>query len=139
MKAMPIAVLLGVALAACASTRPSSADTLAAYLAHAGQPVSQFHYFGRAMGWERVDDAHVLLNLRPRESWLLRVSGSCLDWGSASPKLGLSSRNGVVAARFDQVLVEGAPMGCRIEEIRRVDMQAVRAARRAPPAQASGT
>ena len=139
MNAKPLVFLLACGVAACVTTRPTDAERLALYLAHAGEPVQQFSYSGSAIGWERVGEEHVLLSTRPRESWLLRVPGPCLDWSSGSPVLGLSSRNGLVVARFDQVLVDGAPMGCRIEEIRRVDMQAVRAARQAAPAQASGT
>ena len=132
-------ILFAAGLAACATPRMSEANRLALYQAHAGPPVKQFHYFGRAMGWDRVDDEHVVLDARPRESWLLRVSGPCLDWGSGSPTLGLTSRNGLVSARFDQVLVEGSPMGCRIEEIRPVDARAVRHALKAGVGQASGT
>ena len=140
MKSVILPLLLAGSLAACATTpRADGAESLALYLAHADAPVQQFHYFGRAMGWQRVDGQHVLLDLKPRESWLLRVTPSCLDWGSGAPTLGLTSRNGLVVARFDQVVVEGSPMGCRIEEIRRVDMKAVRATRRALPDQASGT
>lgn len=136
---MSILAALALGLAGCASTpRVDEAGTLALYLAHAGPPVQQFHYSGHAMGWQRVDDEHVVLDVKPRESWLLRVSGPCLDWGGASPTLGLTSRNGLVSARFDQVRVEGAPMGCRIEEIRRVDRQAMREGRNRA-AQASGT
>ena len=141
MKSLFVPVLLACGLAACATTAPrdDGAASLALYEAHAGPPVSQFHYFGRAMGWQRVDSSHVLVDMKPRESWLLRVSPSCLDWGSGAPTMGLTSRNGLVVAGFDQVLVEGATMGCRIEQIRRVDMKAVRAARKAQPDQASGT
>ena len=139
MKSVIVPLLLAGGLAACATApHDDGVASLALYQAHADEPVSQFHYFGRAMGWQRVDDQHLLLDLKPRESWLLRVSPSCLDWGSGAPTLGLTSRNGLVVARFDQVLVDGAPMGCRIEEMRRVDMKAVRAARKAPD-QASGT
>ena len=140
MKSVIVPLLLAVGLGACA-TRPvdDGAASLALYEAHADAPVSQFHYFGRAMGWERVDSQHVLLDLKPREAWLLRVAPSCLDWGSGAPTLGLTSRNGLVVARFDKVLVEGSPIACPIEEIRRVDKKAVRAARKALANQASGT
>ncbi len=136
MKTVTLLLLACLGLAGCATPRMDDAGRLALYQAHAGVPVPQFRYFGNAMGWERIDDQHVLLQMRPREAWLLRISGPCLDWGGASPTLGLSSRNGLVVARFDRVVVHGSPVDCRIEEIRPVDMEALRAASRAQP---SGT
>ena len=139
MKHFILPFLLACTVAGCATPSRDASRALAPYLAHAGEPVSQFHYFGRAMGWQRIDDEHVVLDVKPRESWLLRISGPCLDWDSGAATLGLTSRNGVVVARFDQVLVKGSPMGCRIEEIRPLDMKALRDARNAPAAQPSGT
>ena len=60
------------------------------YQAHSGAPVKQIRFYN-AMGWDRIDDEHVLLSMRPKETWLMKVSGPCLDWGSASPVLRLSS------------------------------------------------
>ena len=136
MIAMPL--LAGLVLAGCASHRPSEADRLAIYEAHSGAPVKQIRYYN-AMGWDRIDDEHVLLQMRPSETWLLRVSGPCLDWGSASPVLRLSSSGPWVMAKLDRILTQGSPVSCRIEEIRPVDVKAVRAAQDALAAQPSGT
>ena len=129
MKAL-LVPLIAVGLAACATNRPSDADRLALYEAHSGAPVKQIRFFN-AMGWDRIDDEHVLLNMRPNETWLLKVSGPCLDWGSASPILRLSSTGAYVMAKFDRILTEGSPVSCRIEEIRPVDVKALRAAQQA--------
>lgn len=126
---MRVVLLLSavLSLAACASTGPRGADRLAIYEAHAGAPVQQIRYFN-AMGWDRLGDEHILLSMRPRETWLLRISGPCLDWGGGSPIIGLSSQGGWVSTKFDRIHTGDSPISCRIEEIRPVDIQAVRAA-----------
>jgi len=120
-------LLAALGLGACASNRMTDSDRLAMLHAHAGEPVSRIRYFN-AMGWEEVDDQHVLLSMRPTETWLLRVSGPCLDWSGGSLLLGLSSQGPYVTARLDRILVSGSPISCRIEEIRPVDTKAMRAA-----------
>ena len=136
MKTQMILLLAVLGASACASNRPSDADRLAMYEAHAGAPVKQIRNVN-AMGWERVDDQHVILSTRPTESWLLEVSGPCLDWGSGSPLLRLSSTGPYVMAKFDRILTEGSQVSCRIEEIRPIDVKAVRAAQDAARAQPS--
>ena len=136
MKTQMILLLAVLGASACASNRPSDADRLAMYEAHAGAPMKQIRNVN-AMGWERVDDQHVILSTRPTESWLLEVSGPCLDWGSGSPLLRLSSTGPYVMAKFDRILTEGSPVSCRIEEIRPIDVKAVRAAQDAARAQPS--
>jgi hypothetical protein len=136
MKAMIVPLLAVLGIAGCASNRISEADRLAIYKANAGAPVMQIRNSG-AMGWDRIDDHHVLLHTRPRDTWLLEVSGPCLDWGSASPIMRLSSSGPYVIAKFDRILLEGSPVSCRIEEIRLVDDKAVREAENALRDQAS--
>ena len=136
MKTLILPMLAMSILAACATGRMSDTDRLALYDAHAGAPVKQIRFYN-AMGWDRIDDEHVLLSMRPSETWMLKVSGPCLDWGSASPVLRLSSTGPYVMAKFDRILTEGSPVSCRIEEIRPVDVKALRAAQDAKAAQAS--
>ena len=136
MKALIVPLIAVLGLGACATNRLSDTDRLALYDAHAGAPVKQIRFYN-AMGWDRIDDEHVLLSMRPNDTWLLRVSGPCLDWGSASPTLRLSSTGPYVMAKFDRILTEGSPISCRIEEIRPVDVKAMRAAQDAMTAQAS--
>ncbi|MES2859758.1 MAG: DUF6491 family protein [Pseudomonadota bacterium] len=128
-----------LSLVACASRGPSDSDRLAMIQTHAGAPVKQIRNYN-AMGWDRVDDDHVLLSMRPRETWLLRVSGPCLDWGGGAPLLGLTSQGPYVMAKLDRILINGSPVSCRIEEIRPVDTKALRAAESAARDQvAAGT
>lgn len=135
--ALPGAVLAGTLLVAgCASSGPTRGEQLATYLAHAGAPVRQIRYHN-PLGWEEVDDQHILVTMRPKEVWLMRLSGPCLDYDAGSPLLVISSQAGVVSSGFDRVSSGGSPVSCRIEEIRKVDMMAIREAARA--AQASGT
>jgi len=135
MKPLALALLATLGLSACA-TRMTDADRFALYDANAGAPVKQIRN-SSAMGWDRIDDRHVLLSMRPTETWLLTVSGPCLDWGSASPVLRLSSTGPYVMAKFDRIITQGSPVSCRIEEIRPVDTKAIRAAETAFRAQAS--
>ena len=138
MKALIVPLIAVLGLGACATNRLSDTDRLAMYDAHAGAPVKQIRFYN-AMGWDRIDDEHVLLSMRPSETWMLKVSGPCLDWGSASPVLRLSSTGPYVMAKFDRILTEGSPASCRIEEIRPIDIKGLRAARDAMHPQPSGT
>lgn len=130
---LPAALLL---VAGCMSGGATRAERLAAYQAHAGAPVRQIRYYS-PIGWEEVDDEHILLTMRPRETYLMRLSGPCLDFDAGSPVLVISSTAGYVARGFDRVSVGASRLSCRIEEIRPLDMQAVRAAE--AKVQASGT
>ena len=136
MKALVFPMFAILGLVACSTNRISDTDRLAVYMAHSGAPVKQIRYY-HAMGWDRIDGEHVLLEMRPKERWLLKLSGPCLDWGSGSPVLSLSSPTGWVMAKFDRVHIHGSQVTCRIEEIRPVDARAVRAAEEARRAQAS--
>lgn len=135
MKSMLVAATM-LSIAACASRGPTDADRLAMILAHAGEPVQKIRNHD-AMGWNRVDDEHVLLDMRPGETWLMRLSGPCLDWGSGAQVLGLSSQGPYVMAKLDRILVSGSPISCRIEEIRPVNTKPLRAAEAAMRDQAA--
>ncbi|MGX5672348.1 DUF6491 family protein [Thermomonas fusca] len=141
MKAI-IAAAIALGLTACATGRLSDTERLALYQQHAGAPVNQIRYLD-PMGWDRIDDQHVVLQMRPNESWLLRLSGPCLQWTSGSPFIGLSSFSGMTLSRFDKVVAPGSSqLSCLIQEIRPVDVKALRAAekslREKPRTQASG-
>ena len=120
-------------LAGCMTGGPTRAESLAAYQAHAGEPVRQIRYLN-PIGWDKIDDEHIVVTMRPREQYLMRLSGSCFDFSSSVPTIAISSQAGWVSAKFDRVTMAGSPLSCRIEEIRPVDVRAMRAA-----SQASGT
>lgn len=118
-------------LTACASHAPiSDSERLALYQAHAGAPVRNISYFN-PMGWEEVDDEHIVVRMRPTESWLMRLSGPCLRLGDGSPAIAITSTAGRTSSGFDKVSVSGTEASCIIDEIRPVDMKAVSAARKA--------
>lgn len=137
--AVPMLALL--AITACATTRESDADKLARYTAFAGPPVASIRYGSAgSQGFDVVDDRHVVLDVRPREAYLLRIDGPCLAYERGSPTLGISSQLGRISAGFDRVTAASQPgMSCIIREIRPIDLKALRAAERPAPAQASGT
>lgn len=122
---LPLMLVLG--LSACASYRISDGERLALYEAHAGAAVEKINYT-TPIGWDRVDDQHVALDLRPGQRWLLTLSGPCLRMGNGTSALQLSPLGGIVLSRFDRLEVSGSNIGCRIEEIRPVDLPALRAA-----------
>ena len=103
---------------------------LAKYEAHAGAPVKNFNYRD-PMSWEVVDDTHLLMQMRPTETYLLRLSGLCIKNDRGAPAIRISSQAGRVQAGFDRVTTGDEPSSCRIEEIRPVDMAAVKAADKA--------
>ena len=141
MRTLLLPLLAVASLSACATNRMSDADRLAMYKAHAGEPVKQARYYGSAMGWDRVDDDHVLLSVRPNETWLMTIAGPCLSWGGASPTLGLTTTGPYITPKLDSIVTQGSPVKCRIEEMRPVDTKALRAAeaQSRAQAQASGT
>jgi hypothetical protein len=109
----------------------SESDELALYMSHSEQ-VQKVTY-REPTGWDDVGDSHVLLTIKPTEGWLLRLAPGCLDWSGSGPALSVSNIAGVVTSGFDKVtrLGPGTPIACRIEEIRVVDLGAVRDVRNA--------
>jgi hypothetical protein len=124
-------------LAGCMSNGDTRAERLAMYQSHAGAPVRQIRY-NNPIGWEEVDGNHILLTMKPKEVWLMKLSGPCLDFGTGSQALAISSQAGFVSSGFDRVTLGDSNLTCRIEEIRPVDTVAMRAAERARD-QAPGT
>lgn len=126
------AVLAGLVLAGCASSGPGDAEKLAVYRAHAGEPVTSFRIFGRLNGWTALGDSAVAVWTRPREAWLLELTGSCPDL-PYSHSISVTSSMNRVHARFDKVQPLGSPamrIPCHIREIRPLDVSAIREAER---------
>ncbi len=135
-----LAVLLMVLLGACAST-PGMDDNarLANYRAHAGNPVSAFRFFGHIDSWESLDDSNIAVWTRPREAWLLELSGPCQGIEFAT-RIGLTSQGGQVYSRFDKVLVDdraAVDFPCQIHAIRPLDVRAIKQVEQEARAQAS--
>ncbi len=129
--APPIALLLAMTVAGCAGLpRESDGSRLARYQAVAGAPVSSIAYWSAsAGGFDAIDDEHLLLTTRPRQAYLLRLSGPCLAYDRGSVSLAISSNMGRISSGFDRVDSLRQPgMSCRIMEIRPLDMKALRPA-----------
>ncbi len=124
------AVSATLALAACSSGM-TRAERLSLYEANAGAPMAKINYFA-PQGWEEVDSNHIVVTMRPKETYLMRLSGPCLDYDNGAAAMLISTQTGSwVQAKFDRVAFGGSPMHCRIEEIRPLDVDAVRAQRKA--------
>ncbi|MBV2209544.1 MAG: hypothetical protein KUL77_08275 [Thermomonas sp.] len=130
MKTLVLSVIAAAVLAGCATAQISDSDRLALYQANAGAPVNTIMYTS-PRGWDRVDSEHIVVDMAPNRQWLLTLSGNCLDWGTGSPFIGLEPKIGGMLAKFDEVHVKGAPMSCRINEIRPVNIKAIRASENA--------
>ena len=130
MKTVIVAGLMVLGLASCATYNLNDGERLALYQAHAGAPVLRIDY-RTPIGWTRVDDQHVALDMRPSERWLLTLSGPCLRWDSGAQALVLEPIGGMVLSKFDLVRTPGSGVSCRIEEIRPIDVQGFRVAEQA--------
>ena len=132
MKKLLIALTAAAVLGGCATTGKLSDDErLALYRAHAGASVRDFQYFGSLNGWTELGDKALVVWTRPNEAWLLNLDGPCMDLPYA-PAISVTNMMGKVSAKFDRVIVHGgmstvAPMPCRIDSIRPLDVKALRA------------
>ncbi|WP_149193952.1 DUF6491 family protein [Luteimonas suaedae] len=130
-----MSLLLGsiLALGACASTdRLTDSQRVETYRANAGEPVRDFRFFGNLNGWTPLGDRALVVWTRPNEAYLLELAGRCQDLDFA-PAISLTNFSGRVSARFDDVIVRGGGsdtgrIPCRIQEIRPVDVKAVKVA-----------
>jgi hypothetical protein len=116
----------------CASSSPKQrdADNLARYQEFAGEPVDSFH-LRTLQNWVSLGREHFAVYTSLNEAWLIEVWKPCngLDFAHA---ISLTSTGSRVYARFDSVRFEQET--CRIEQIRKVDARAMKAARRAESA-----
>ena len=135
-----VAGLAALALAACGTfPRTTDAEKYALYEANAGESVDHLRYFGTINGWTPLGDSALALWTRPSEAWLLDLSGTCQDL-TFTNAIGLTSSMNRVNARFDKVLVRsrGAiSIPCHIQQIRPLDVKAIRAAEKRNAADAA--
>lgn len=126
-------VIAAMALVGCASSKLTVEDRLQLYRQHAGEPVKDFHYSGRLDGWTELGASALAVWERPTQAYLLELDGPCTDLEYAAA-ISISHWMGRVSARFDHVIVRGAPTGlrlpCRIQTIRPLDTRALKNAER---------
>lgn len=132
MKRLITATALCLCLAACATSgRLTTEQKVQLYRAHAGAAQNDMPFTSSLSGWQELGDSALAVWTRPGEAYLLELSGPCPDLPYAQA-IGLTSRVGRVAARFDKVLVggpgPGPQMPCFIARIRPLDIKALRVA-----------
>ncbi len=128
-----LAILSLALLAGCATNRAERDEQqLALYEAHATEPVPSFRYVGRLNSWTPLGADKLAVWTSPTRAYLLEVDGHCNDLPFAQA-IQLSENTGMVHARFDTVTPLGSGMRaipCRIQEIRPIDVAAMREAKR---------
>lgn len=127
------AVLAATMLAGCATDAGlRDADRLALYRQHAGEPVESFRYTTTISGWTPLGDSALAVWARPREAYLLTLTGHCPDLEFAQG-ISVTHQFRRVYARFDRVIPLSATsmaMPCHIREIRPLDVAALKEAQR---------
>jgi hypothetical protein len=143
---LPAAFLLLGACASSSSSGPAGSGTpaqqqaLARYTANAGPPIPYFTWLGQFYSWEALSKDQLVVYTTSNEAYLLKVWPPC-DMRFVSLGIGLSSTAKTVYSRSDSVVVRssGRPLSCPIDEIRKVDIQRMRAEQHQPAAPANPT
>ena len=135
MKKLLIALAAALVLSACASGPSlSTADRLALYQAHAGQPVQSFQ-LARNFRWTSLGDQAVAVWGIGNQGHLLEMRSRCSGLGFAS-RIHITNSMGRVSARFDRVIplnASGSNMqqsSCTIWTIRPLDTAALNDSKR---------
>mgnify|MGYP006194258685 CR=1 FL=1 len=137
-----IALPLALSVAACASTAGpddgyrEDAAKLALYRAHIIDEVGSIPFSGSIDRWTGLGDSALAVWTSPSRAWLLELHAPC-PYLDTSYSIGFDSNDSRIDAGFDSVvpLEGGVQIPCRIDNIYRIDVDAVREAERA---QASG-
>jgi hypothetical protein len=140
---MPI-LALALLLAGCATEgggpATRDAERLEQLRANAGEPVRGIRFSGMVVSWTAVGDTVVAVWTRPREAWLIELVGRCPGLRSAL-SLGFTSQAGRVTSGFDRVVVRSrgptpvsSNAGCRIREIRPLNVTTLRGGETTPTA-----
>ncbi len=122
-KNLAVALLMFV-LAACAGRQTVDQRSGEVYFRHAGNEVEQVRY-ASIRGWQAVGDDSILLDLAGRGRYLFTLSANCHSDIRFTNSIRLDAQLRGVLTRFDRIIVSGNR--CRIQSIRPVDMEAVRA------------
>jgi len=121
------AFALWALLAGCATTAPRGDPQRDEYLAYAGAPLEEFHFF-RLYDWQRAGKDRVVLWTDPGQAYLVTVMPPCVEL-DFSEYLGVSSTVQTVS-RFES-LFPGHRERCPITEIRPLDVKRLAADRAA--------
>ncbi len=119
-----LVVMVAGLVVGCAGRGPI-VDHSEVYLKHAGDPVAQIR-FERVRNWRPVGREHIVIDFSARGDYLIELGRECHSRLHANPRLRIDSHNPRVLDVTDRIIVDEVHR-CRIREMRRVDMQAVRA------------
>ena len=124
------ATALAMAFAGCAGMSSARApnEALARYQSVAG-PSVQFMPFFRLEEWEALDDEHLVVWTSRRDAWLLEVWPNC-NGLITSPTVAITSNVQRAYVNIDKVLLAHHET-CRIQDIRSIDVAALKRAREA--------
>ena len=134
MKQIALLALLVVATSAGCATGGAerSAQRLELIEQNSSAPVPSVR-LTQMHSWESLGDEHLLLWSTPRNAYLLTVDGFCTGLSGAF-NITLDYMAPTLSARFDHVLVQdpgmAGPLKCQIQEIRTVDVKALKVAER---------
>ena len=122
-----------VALSACATgAAQRDAERLALYRSHAGDPVDSIRYTNSNDGWTPLGDGAFALWTAPSKAWLIQLYPPCTELDYAD-RIAFRDPMGRISAKFDRVMVANhglMPISCAIQEIRPLDVKAIRTAER---------
>jgi len=128
-----VPLLAALTLSACATgAAQRDAERLALYRAHAGAPVDSIQYTNSYNGWTPLGDGAFALWTSPGKAWLIQLYPPCNDIEFAD-RIGFRDTVGRLSAKFDHVYVSNhglIPISCTIQEIRPLDVKAIRTAER---------
>lgn len=125
---MLLALIAVGLLTACAALAPSEERSGEVYYRHAGDEVGLLSY-SAIRGWRPVGDSAVLLEFDRRRYVLAELDPSCVNEARFANAIGVISRTPGTFSRFDELRIDRRR--CRIESLREVDYDAVRADLRA--------
>ena len=130
--ALPLALAAGACATDGAYRDAGDAEQLALYRAHVVEEVGSIPFSGSVDRWTGLGDRALAVWTSPGRAWLLDLGASCPDL-ETSYGIVFDSRDGRIDAGFDSVIPTGPGphIPCRIDNIYRIDVEAMRAAERA--------
>ena len=134
MKTVTATVLAAFIASACATSggeieRSSSDRLLTRYEPFVGEPIDRFTAF-RPDSWQPISRTQLVVWTSINDAYLLTVDNTCPELNFAQ-KIGVTS-TGSSISKFDSVIVRD--QRCRIEQIQPIDVERMKADRRAAEA-----
>lgn len=129
---LPLLPAIAVLSACATGGAQRDADRLALYRSHAGDPVGSIPYANTNNGWTPLGDGAFALWTAPSKAWLVQLYPPCTELDYAD-RIAFRDPVGRISAKFDRVMVANhglMPISCTIEEIRPLDIKAIRTAER---------